>query len=861
MAGGEGTRLRPLTYNQPKPLMPMANKALMEHVVALLRRHGFTDIVVTVAFHASALQAYFGDGSEFGVRMLYANEEPPLGTAGSVRNAMRELGETFLVISGDVLTDIDLSALVSYHSKNHALATLALHSVPNPLEFGLVVTNEDGTIERFLEKPSWGEVFSDTINTGVYVLEPQIFSYIGPGVVDFSNDVFPRLLGTEKLYGFISDAYWEDIGALDAYARAHQDILDRRAIVEVPGFEVKPGIWLGEGAELSPEAEVKGPALIGDYCSIGPGAVVGEYSVLGRNVHVGQDARTERAIVHDNVYLDRGVQLRGCIVGRSSDLRRGSRVEEGAIVGDDCFVGENAVVRPGVRVFPFKTVEQGAIVNSSIVWESRGARNLFGRNGVCGLANVDVSPELAQRLAMAFATTMPKGASVTVARDTSRAARILAQSLVVGFNAAGVNVADLEVTTMPVTRFGLRHEQGRGGADVRLSPEDAQSVSVRFLGPDGLDISEANQRKLERLFYREDFRRCLAPEIGGVQYTWRTKDYYSQALLEQVGTEAIRAARFKVVLDYAYGGTTFVMPSLLGKLGADVLALNPYSASDHLVDFDRWEHARAVSALVRSAGAHFGAVLSPDGERLTLVDDRGRALSDNECLLALLTLVLGSGASYEDVPCERRGTAPLDLGEGPARSSKAGTQPGRRGQGGGGPSIALTVSAPAAAEEMCRRAGARLVWTKLSAPHLMQIASTPGVVFAAGTDGGYIFPEFMPALDGVAALVHTFGLLAGCGGRLSHIVDRLPQVWTAHERVVTPWEKKGVVMRSVMALCKGRPTVLIDGVKVLHDDGWCLIVPDPEEPVTHVWAEAATEAAAQERASEYAARARIVLGS
>ena len=181
MAGGEGTRLRPLTSNHPKPMLPMANRPMMEHVVNLLRQHGFEDIVVTVAFMANAIRTYFGDGSEFGVRMVYATEETPLGTAGSVRNARDELDERFLVISGDVLTDIDLSEVVAFHEKRGALATLALKAVDNPFEFGIVITNEDGAVERFLEKPTWGQVFSDTINTGIYVLEPEIFDFIPEG--------------------------------------------------------------------------------------------------------------------------------------------------------------------------------------------------------------------------------------------------------------------------------------------------------------------------------------------------------------------------------------------------------------------------------------------------------------------------------------------------------------------------------------------------------------------------------------------------------------------------------------------------------------------------------------------------------
>ncbi|MDQ6797834.1 MAG: nucleotidyltransferase family protein, partial [Actinomycetota bacterium] len=219
MAGGEGTRLRPLTSNQPKPLMSLVNRPMMEHIVRLLKKHGFDDIVVTLAFLPQTIRSYFGDGTEFGVRMAYATEETPLGTAGSVGNAKKELDEPFLVISGDVLTDIDLSAIVDFHTKRGALATIALKSMEHPLEFGIVIPHDDGSIERFLEKPTWGQVFSDNVNTGIYVLQPEIFDYIPEGKsVDFSEDVFPALLDEgKKVFGYVAEGYWEDVGTLDAY--------------------------------------------------------------------------------------------------------------------------------------------------------------------------------------------------------------------------------------------------------------------------------------------------------------------------------------------------------------------------------------------------------------------------------------------------------------------------------------------------------------------------------------------------------------------------------------------------------------------------------------------------------------------
>ncbi|MGH9295317.1 MAG: sugar phosphate nucleotidyltransferase, partial [Acidimicrobiales bacterium] len=476
LAGGEGTRLRPLTTNQPKPMLPMANRPLAEHVVNLLRRHGFEEVVITVAFLANQVRTYFGDGSEFGVSIVYATEERPLGTAGSVLNARELLDERFLVISGDVLTDIDLAALVAFHEERGAVGTLALKAMENPLEFGIVITGEDGRVERFLEKPGWGEVFSDTINTGIYVLEPEVLSFVEAGrPVDFAGEVFPALLAAGRpVFGFVAGGYWEDVGTLDAYLTAHDDILDRKVDVEVPGFPLRADVWIGEGAVIHPSASVLAPSVVGDNCRIGPYAEIGPHSVLGANVRVGDNAVIQRCVVHDNCYAASAVTARGSVISRSCDVRQGAHFEEGVVLGDGCRVGRGAVLRAGVKIYPNKTIEAGAVVASSIVWESRGSRALFGRLGVSGLANVDLSPELAMRVAMAYATTLPEGSSVTTSRDSSRAARVLKRAVMVGLTAAGCDVEDLEAATVPVTRFHVRTGASSGGVTVRLVADDPQ---------------------------------------------------------------------------------------------------------------------------------------------------------------------------------------------------------------------------------------------------------------------------------------------------------------------------------------------------------------------------------------------------
>jgi mannose-1-phosphate guanylyltransferase/phosphomannomutase len=819
MAGGEGTRLRPQTSNLPKPMLPLVGRPMMEHIVSLLRRHGITDIVVTVAFLPNAIRSYFGDGSELGVRMVYATEESPLGTAGSVRNARDELTERFLVISGDVLTDIDLTSVIAFHDKNQALATIALCSVEDPLEFGIVITREDGSIERFLEKPGWGQVFSDTINTGIYVLEPEIFDLIPEGqVVDFSGEVFPAALERgDPLFGYVADGYWEDVGTSAAYLKAHEDILDGKVQADISGFELRPGIWIGKGSSIHPTVRIDSPSFIGENCTVDNDVVLGAYTTIGANTQVAERAELQRSVVSENSYIGPAVSVEGAVLGKSCDLRVGARVEPGSVLGEGCLIGAHAEVRSDVKVYPYKVVEAGAQVNASIVWESGGARTLFGREGVQGIANVDISPELAVRLAKSWASGFEKGCYITASRDTSRVARVLKRALMVGCNSVGVNVADLELATVPVTRHHLRIRGNRAGLTVRLSPDDPQSVVIRFFDERGIDLSEGDQRRVERMFHREEFRRVTAGEIGDIDFSPRTIDYYTADVVEAFGLRRDPERELKLVLDLSYGAASFVMPNLLAKVGADVLSINPFAQTPAMISVDPEESKARVAEAVRGSGADLGAVIDAGGERLTLIDNTGHVLSDDEALMAFLDLT-------------------FEIGDG-----------GR---------VAFPVTVSDRALRLCEERGVEVILTPLSASGLLEAAASGGVSFAADRRGGYVFPAFLPAFDGAAALARLVSLLGAATTSLAEVVEGTPAMPIWHEVVPTPREQKGLIMRTMMEQLtdEGADLVLVDGIKVVSEDGWALIVPDPEDPVTHVWAEAGDPVASEALASAYVGR-------
>ena len=820
MAGGEGSRLRPLTANLPKPLLPLANRPVMEHVLRLLRRHGVTDTVVTVQFLASLVRNYFGDGDELGMALQYATEPRPLGTARSVKNAEAALrGDTFLVLSGDALTDADLSGMVEFHRDSGALVTVGLKSVPDPLEYGIVICDGDGRVNRFLEKPTWGQVFSDTVNTGIYVMEPEVLAEVGADAeVDWSADVFPRLLSRgAPVYGYQFDGYWEDVGTLDSYRQAHLDVLDRRVDVEIGAFEMSPGVWVGEGVEIDPDVKISGPVLVGDYTRVEAGAALQAYAVLGSNVVVKSGALIERAVIHDNVFIGPQANLRGCVIGRNTDVMRSARVDEGAVVGDDCVVEQEAFLSAGVKVYPFKTVEAGAVVNSSVIWESRGHRSLFGPRGVSGLVNVEITPDLAVRLASAFATTLPKGSVVIASRDVSRAATALKRAVVSALTASAIDVRDLEVAPAPVARFATAHSDALGGVMIHTTPGDPQSVDIIFLDERGDDLSQAGQRRLERVFSRQEFRRAFPGEIAQLSYPARFVETYTQELLAAIDSSGIAEANLRVVIDTAGGAAAVVLPTLLGRLGVDALVVNgrldettpTETVATHMQGLDR------LGELVASSRATFGARLDPVAERLALVDERGQVIHDDRALLVVMDLVAA----------ERRS--------------------GR---------VALPVTTTRVAEQVAEFHGVGITWTG-TAPQLLSAATAqPGVIFAGDGRGGFVVPEFSSAVDGLAAFARLLGLVARTRLTMSEIDARIPQAAVLRRSLPTPWAAKGAVMRAVLEGAAGRTVDTTDGVRVVEADGrWVLVLPDPAEAVTHIWVEAATVAAAEAMLDDWSA--------
>ena len=626
MAGGEGTRLRPLTSNQPKPMVPVVGKPCMEHILDLLRAHGFEDVIVTLAFLPQAIKSHFGDGEELEMSIEYSLEESPMGTAGSVRLAATRLDGTFLVISGDALTDFDLGEIVAFHREKGAAATIALKRVPNPLEFGIVVTDEDGRIERFLEKPSWGQVFSDTINTGIYVLEADVLKHVPDDrPYDFSKELFPHLLEMGlPLYGYVCDGYWQDIGNLDQYRQANTDALDERVTLDVTGIRLRGNIWLGEGVEIDDLEGVEGPAFIGSYSSISPEATVGAYSVLGASVGC-EKARASCALSSIRRRSSgRNAIVEGAVVGRSCDIRSHARVHDGVALGDGVIVGPQAVVMPGVRVFPHKEIESGATVHESVIWEAAAATHLFGREGVSGIVNVDLTPEVAVRLAAALGTALQRGGRVVASRDATAACRMIKRAMVSGLSSTGIGVADLRVLPAPINRHLLRTQGYDAGFHVGVSPTDPEMLQIRFFEHPGIQLSPRLEKEVEKHFTRIELRRVAPSQIGRIGYPVRVREGYAQDLLEVIDRDAIRQRDFRLLVDYGGSAASFVLPLVLGPLGIETVSLHEFAEAD-ADSVTLPESLAQAERLVQTVGADFGAVLDRSAERLFLVDENGKA--------------------------------------------------------------------------------------------------------------------------------------------------------------------------------------------------------------------------------------------
>ncbi len=354
LVGGEGTRLRPLTVNLPKPMLPVVNRPFLEHVIEYLKGQGIGDVILSMGYRSDVIEEYFGDGKRLGVDLRLVVESTPLGTAGGVKNVEQFLDGTFLVLNGDIMTDLDLRAMIAFHRERGSKATISLTPVDDPTAYGLVETDAQGRVQRFIEKPRPEDITTNLINAGTYVLEREVLDLIPSAKYHmFERGVFPDLLSrNHPIYGYRSNSYWIDIGTPAKYLSVNRDILHGRVARLQSELKSYEGIRVGEGADIDPSAVLVGPVILGQRVKVGARARVTGPTVIGDDSVIGPDSVVEESILWSKVRIAGRVQLKGAILGRDTVVEQDSSILGGAIVSDSCSVGKDNKLDRGIRVWP-----------------------------------------------------------------------------------------------------------------------------------------------------------------------------------------------------------------------------------------------------------------------------------------------------------------------------------------------------------------------------------------------------------------------------------------------------------------------------------------------------------------------------
>lgn len=802
MAGGSGTRLRPLTCNLPKPMVPVLNRPIAEHIINLLKRYGIKDIIATLHYLPDVMRNYFQDGSDFGVNLKYAvEEEQPLGTAGCVKNIEEMLDDTFVVISGDSITDFNLQEAIDFHKQKGSKATLILKRVPNPIDFGVVITDQERKIQRFLEKPSTSEIFSDTVNTGTYILEPEVLRYLPANEEsDFSQDLFPLLLEKgEPMYGYIAEGYWCDVGHLDSYREAHYSALEKQVDLVFTSQETEPGIWIGENTYIDPSAIVQSPVFIGDNCRIGARAKILSGSIIGDNVTIGNDAELHRPIIWNGAIIGEETSLSACIIARGSRVDRRSQILEGAVIGPLCHIGEEAQINIGVRVWPNKKIESGATLNINLIWGSTAHRNLFGQRGVMGLANIDITPEFAVKLGAAYGSTLKLGSSVVVSRDQRTVSRMVSRSIIAGLMSVGIHIQNLQATAIPISRTMTPTLGVSGGIHVRLHPDRNDYMLIEFFDTNGINISKAKEKKIEGAYFKEDLRRVTVADIGEMVYPAQVVDAYRKTFETQLNLEAIRNSNTKIVIDYVYSVSGAILPQLLAKFGCDAVVLNASLRERAVSNNEKEDLLSQLGQVVEALKASFGVQVSANGELLILVDESGINIRGEELTALMVNTIF---TAYP-------------------RST-----------------VVVPIDSSSAVEQIARRHDGHVIRTKANPTAIMEATqNNPNVVLGGSGNMGFIFPKLHPGFDAMFTVAKLIEMLTVQERTLAQVRSELPIVCYRTLSVRCPWKVKGALMRYLVETEYPENLELIDGVKIKenHNDNWILILPDAGEPLVHIY--------------------------
>ncbi len=825
MAGGLGTRLHPLTVNLPKPLIPVVNRPLLEHLILHLQGQGITQFILPLFFQPERIEDFLGDGERLGVEVTYLKPEEDYGTAGCVKYAEDLLDDTFLVVSGDLLTDFNLREIISFHKKKRAGFTVVLTRVQDPLSYGVVITDKEGRISNYLEKPSWGEVFSDTINCGIYVVEPEVLTKVPPQQpFDFSNDLFPSLLEDDfPLYGLVGTGYWRDVGNIDDYRLANWELLEGKAQLPFKGeFIHREGaeVWMAEGVEVEEGVVFNGRVVVGEKSKLKRGARISS-SIIGPACLIGEGAEIEKSILFPGVRIGERAKLQGTILGPQAEVGAEAILSPSSVVGDGCLIGQGAVIKENVRIWPSKRVEAGSTLSSALVWGQRWNRELFTEAKVSGISNLELTPEFAAKLGAAAGAFWGKGSWVAVTQDPSSSSQMINRALTSGLLSAGVLVKDLGVTPLPLLRFELKWGEETAGIHIRQSPYEGRISDIIFFDEGGKDLSVRRTKSIERLFFREDFPRPSFEAMGKLEHSTQVKEVYKEKFLEAIDLPLLASQRPKLVIDYSHGSAATVFPPILGNLGCEVVSLNAYLDPQRLTRSPEnfTSSLNQLSSIVTSIGAAVGFLLDVVAERLYIVDSSGRTLSNDMALLLVVLLFL------EIYKPEK---------------------------------IAVPITASQEVEKLAEERGVEVIRTRDDHRAMMEVAELAGVGLVGGTRGGFIYPDFQVGSDAMFATVKILELLAKSGRKIADLVEEIGEPKLVKREVFCPRERKGKVMRALLKETEGISQDLIDGIRLHYPGGWVLLLPDSHRPFFRILAEFADPAEGENRTEEFMERIKFI---
>ncbi|PLX89927.1 MAG: phosphoglucomutase [Desulfuromonas sp.] len=722
-----------------------------------------------------------------------------------------------MIISGDLLTDFDLTQAIAFHQEKQAQATITLTSVTDPLQFGVVITDKQGRITKFLEKPGWGEVFSDTINTGIYILEPEVLKLIPEGENrDWAKDIFPMMLDNQDpLYGCNLTGYWADIGNPEAYLEACADICHGRVKVSISEPQAVAGerSFISRDAQLADSAELSGLVVMGDNSRVEEHVRLSN-CVIGRNCQIENNVVLENAILWDNVYVKAGTSIRGAVLGNKVRVGRETIIEPGVVIADETLVGDEVQVRRDVKIWPRKVVESGATVTTNLIWGEKWRKSLFEGSVVRGLTNVEMTPEFSARLGAAYGSTLPKGSFVLAGRDAIRSSRMLKRSFVGGLLSAGINVRDIKMVPLPVLRYKLASFGEVGGIHFRQSPEDPAATEILFLDSDGNDISSSSAKGIERIYFKENFRRAHHSEPGGIEELPRLYDFYREGFLHHLDRDLLSKAAPKVVIDVNHSPASDLLPELLADLGFEVTELNSH-VHEKGIDPSPEQRSAALNRLSRivvSLEADAGFWIGPSGEKVQLVGSSGRVFSNLEALGLISNLV-----------CQADGSGGL----------------------------VVPIAAPQAIDSLAQIGGMSVERTRLDGRSLVEAARKRQVRMVASMDGRFGFPIFMAQFDGLFLVAKAMELTSRTGLTLDQAFAQLPKHTYHHLQLPCSWECKGGLMRRMSEDAVDQQASFIDGVRVDTERGWVLVLPDPHRPLAHIFAESADAASADQLRDSY----------